>query len=225
MVLFLEFDGKEDLKKGQNLCGIINSPVISFTTKTKKILTRFGVLLPDKTQVILEIWSQDEKSTPKFSNKWSVLQLIIIFNIYYGGDTCIDGKNYKIFRMGCKYEHKFGRFIWLSNDSDQFWYKPISQYDVMVNKRALARDSWPRRVPFGTGFLRQSKGSVISKRWAKSVSSIHTRDFEPFSFEEIIKLHGYVKRGVCGYLNLLTKKPLHKSASFERYVDLNFFDT
>ena len=216
MVVFLEFDGKENLKVAQNITGIINSPVVSFSTKTKKTMARFGVMLPCRTQIIIEIWSQKENSTPKFAKKWQVLQLIAIFNVYYGGETLIEGKTYKIFRMGCKHENRYGKFIWLSQDSENFWFQPISQHDMSVNLRSLARDSWPRRVPFGAGILRKSKGSIITKQWAKFYLNWHTREYETFCFQDMVDLHEYVKRGVHGFLNFLTRKPMHKSANFEK---------
>ena len=220
MVLFLKLNEPHDLKKPVNISGIINTPIISFTFAKKKneekILNRLGVILPCRSQIILEIWSNNETSTPKFAQNWKILQLITIFDVSYGGETFLEGKKYKVFRLGCKWEHKFGRFIWLSTESPMFWYKPISQLDILVNPKALARESWPRRVPFGSGSLRISRGSVISKHWSKLFPKWHTRDYDNFTFENLVSLHETVKRGVNGFLNLLTKQKMYTWANFER---------
>ena len=142
--------------------------------------------------------------------------MIAIFEVNYGGETLIEGKIYKIFRLGCKYEHKFGRFIWLSNESPLFWYKPISQHDIFENPKRMARESFPRRVPFGSGTLRISRGSIISKHWARFMPSLHTRHFETFTFQNLVNLQELVKRGINGFLNLLTKKPMHSWVNFEK---------
>ena len=228
MVVFLRFDEAHDLKNSVNILGIINSPVISFTYQGKKTLARFGVILPCRTQIIIEVWSQTVLTTPKFAKNWRCLQLISIFKLFYGGDTVLDGKVYKIFRLSCKNENKFGRFIWLSHDSENFWYNPILDFDNHVHHQGLARDSWPRRVPFGTGILNKSKGSVITKIWTRLYPYLHTREFEGFSFEDLFELRNYVKKGVFGYLNLITKKKMHQSANFERlksflfHISINF---
>ena len=216
--IFLSSYETQDFKKTVNLAGIINAPVISFTTKTGKVMNRVGVILPDRSQIILEIWSKQEKSTPKFARNWQVLQLIIIFNVSFGGHTRLNGKLYKIFRLNCNWEHKFGRFIWLSTDSEKFWYKPISERDLLINPVRLIRESWPRRVPFGSGTLRISKGSVISPDWLAQYPSWHTSYFENFKFADFIDLHQVVKRGVFGFINLLTGKAMHNSLNFKRSV-------
>ena len=217
MVLFLNLNEQQEFKKPVNVSGIINGPTIPFNfSKTRKSLLRVPVILPCLNQILIEIWSDKENLTPKFSENWKVLQLIVIFDLTYGGETFLEGKNYKIFRLNCKWEHVFGRFVWLSTPSELFWYKPISEPDILGNSKKISRDSWPRRVPFESGRLRISKGSVISKWWLRIFPSWHTRNYETFTFESLVSLHDLVRKGVFGYVNILTRQKMHTRLNFER---------
>ena len=113
MLNFIDFRKPCELGREVDITGIINSRILELKYATGSILERFGVILPCSTNIILEIWSSDPKTRPKFCKNWKSLQMIAVFGGCYGGETKVEGKLYKVFRIAAK-NAKYKRFIWLS---------------------------------------------------------------------------------------------------------------
>ena len=218
MVHFLNFKDTVNLSERVNISGLINGPTLTFYYVKGVTQIRVPVILPCRTQILLEIWSQGVGMKPQFAKDWKILQMITIFDLSYGGETNIEGHVYKVFRLNYKWQHKFGRFVWLSTESERFWYQPISKLDDHVDLKKLSLESWPHRVPFGSGTLRMSKGSKISRHWGMLYPTWNTNEYESFTFEDICRLQEVTRRGVFGYINLATRQPMNAKYNFSRYL-------
>ena len=213
MLDFIDFREKCDITKEVNIAGIINSRRIEKKYSTGSILERFGVILPCNTNIILEIWSKNSKTRPKFSKDWKSLQLIVVFGGCYGGETEVGGKLYKVFRIAGKKPNS-KRFIWLSAEK-YFWANPIAKRECDDTFFEECDFSWPDPIPLANGILKKSPGSKISPSHARALGHLRTDHFSPFTFNSVLSLHRRVRKSL-GYISLATGKQIFEGFNFDR---------
>ena len=203
------------IRRSQNITGIINSSVFSQKFSTGRVLDRMGVILPCLTNIILEIWSIDDETRPKYSKNWKNLQLICVFGGKYGGEAKVGDKLYKVFRVDSQ-NSKRTRFLWLSEDSPTFWIKPILQRDDKDDYFFDCDDTWPDPLPIGDGILRKSDGSYLAKPISKFMGHLHTDHFSEIHFPSLVEVYKKVRKGVDGAVDLLTGKSIFDELNFDR---------
>ena len=203
------------IRRDQNITGIINSSVFAQKFSTGRVLERMGVILPCLTNIILEIWSNDDETRPKFSENWKNLQLICVFGGKYGGEAKVGDKLYKVFRINCQ-NSKRTRFIWLSDESPTFWVKPILQRDDVDDYYYDCDDTWPDPLPIGDGILRKSEGSYLAKPIFKFMGHLHTDHFSEIHFPSLVEVYEKVRKGVNQAVDLCTGKSIYGEFNFDR---------
>ena len=216
MVQFLDFRKTQELDKGINLAGIINSEVLVKKCKKEKRMFRIGLILPCRTQVLIDLWSETEENRPTFHKNWEALQLIIIFDLVYAGEIFEGGKVIKIFRAGKKEYNLRRRFILLSDEISNFWDDPIHEFKGNFDIVQESYEIWPGPIPTGRGKLKRSKGSVFGPSMKYWADNFDTESIEPFEFCELQKLHLAVRKSLRGYVNLLTGKETKNDLIFQR---------
>lgn len=215
MVLFLDFKNNQKTDH-LSLCGIINAKVFEKTTSTGKVFhQRIPVILPCLTQCLIDLWSDSPKIKPKFSSNWKIFQVIVFTNLSYAGEVTVSGQRIKVFRRGYRYPKYRQRYIWLSEEEKSFWIDPIKRSEFETVQDCF--ETWPETNTILKGYLKMSKGSIITCKFAKPVKS---EDIEPFGFESLQRLHLKLKKSLCGYINLYSGKSTGAQLKFERFVKI-----
>lgn len=195
-----------------DLLGLVNGPLKIKKCKSGSTNQRVPVILPDRTQCLLEIWTPKNCRTPEFETKWEALQMIIVTDLSYAGNIMINNKIVKVLRLPL-YGAKTKRFIWLSGS--RFWEFPLEVEKDKGYLKDLLSSAWPE-MPVFDGFLKASEGSVITKSWAKIYPKVHTNTIEPFDFQSVVKFQVKVRQSLRSYVNLYTQKSATHSLVFER---------
>ena len=174
-------DPKRELiyKAKYNLCGIKNTrTILKSYPNVKKTVHRFGLFLPSKDQIIIEIWNSSTNMEPRFEPDWvESLQMCLIKQCSYHGTITIDEKEVYVFRLSQKEPEK--RFIWLSPKN--FWDCPV---DIPNNEPVFDVTYFPD-IYFKDGDLKISPGSVITPYWTRFGSSwklTTTTDYGSWTF-------------------------------------------
>lgn len=217
MVQFLDFRKKDqELDKGINLAGVINSEIMIKKCNNGTRMQRIGLILPCRSQAVIDLWSDSEENRPTFAKKWESLQLIFAFDLAYAGEIYESGKVIKVFRASKKQYKLARRFIWLSEDIKNFWDDPIEEYRKTFDLVQEAYQVWPLPIPTGKGKLKRSPGSIFGKLMGYWSKNFNTEDIEPFSFSDLQRLHIAVRKSLCGFVNILTGEKSKGDLVFQR---------
>ena len=125
--------------KSYSITGLVNGQPKFFSyPKAGKMKVQIPMINPGKTQSVIEIWSSNETMEPKFASNWRNLQFIFVKNCTYHGVTDLNSmsrfskaRRVHVFRLSTKRAPH--RYIWLSQDSSEFWKNPVSNFDDVVN--------------------------------------------------------------------------------------------
>ena len=195
-----------------DICGIINGKILERTCKTGSIQQRVPVILPCKTQCLLEIWTPKYSKPAKFDMNWKNLSLVIVTGLINAGNILLGNKIVKVLRQQMS-KAETNRLIWIS--SKNFWSSPtIISPDVLKKSMSL---NWPDPIPFLPGFLKSSKGSIKTKNWARIYPAIHSDTLEPYVFADFQQLYNQVRKSLEGFQNLYTMKRASSDLIFDRY--------
>ena len=194
-----------------DICGIINGKVLERTCKTGSIQQRVPVILPCKTQCLLELWTPKYSKPAKFDKNWKSLSLVIVTGLINAGNILMGDKVVRVLRQQM-YKAETNRFIWISGQ--HFWTSPtMIEPEILRESMSL---NWPDPIPFLPGYLKSSKGSIKTKNWAKIYPAIHSDTLEPYIFEDFRGLFNKVRKSMEGFQNLYTMKRTTADLIFDR---------
>ena len=165
----------DPIEKGQcvDIFGFINAEV-EFKSIQHKAMTLYRVPLRlgvngNYHQVLLEIWSGNRKETPVFTQDWTRCQLAYIRDVKFVEYRECEGlKFYQFVLKG----YSSSRFIWLTDDSKDFWSFPIPQPEdirLYAFQPIQTGDSTLSR-----GYVGRSDGSVFARCYSAGSCNIHT---------------------------------------------------
>jgi len=224
-------ENKPEIEKFKfyDVIGLINSKVIKIPyPRTRRSLIRVGVLTPSFSQIVLDVWNNQEKMEPHFFDDWKTEKQLALFkNIQYVGEICL--KEMKLYHFRITQDTPSLRYIWLS--AEKFWENPIIPDDK--NHKVGIAKKWPicvRPYTIGSlsddGALRKSCGSKFGRHYfyPKKNVDLHSLDIfqtamktyqwdDIYNFEE--KFSKIVNDAPKGFG--LKKKYNRTCLDFERY--------
>ena len=211
-----DYAPNESLKKFYlfNLYGIINSEPRFKAYKKGDMKQRVSLILPDLRQVVLDIFSTNKKYRPTFGNNWKDLQIICAFNATFMGTFNVNNKEVLYFQMGSSSKNQNNRGVWLSGKGEKFWKDPIRKKDANYIFQIEAKKCWPFPIPTPPGLIWGSEGSILLGDMSKIYTNFHTSFFEPWDFEEFVKLHRKIADGLKGVKNIYTGKLQYEKLNF-----------
>lgn len=120
-------------------------------------------------QVLLEIWCGNKKEEPIFTQDWTRCQLAYIRDVKFVEYRECYGLKFYQFVLN---SYSSSRFIWLTDDSKNFWSFPIPEpedirlyafHAIQTGDSTLSR-----------GFVGRSNGSIFARCYSAESCNIHT---------------------------------------------------
>ena len=180
----LEDPGLSQLFLGRNysIAGIINAGFESTASQYGMMSLKIPILTIAQTQLVVEIWNANREMEPRLGKNWRNLQFAFFQGVRYYGVKRIEEREIHIFRLSSK--NPEDRFLWLSNDRDDFWSNPISHVTCYSHIQAYNRAYLTTTIP--DGYLDKSSGSNFGKIW-QNKDNIHSKVYNLVQF--ICTLH------------------------------------
>ena len=116
----IEDPGLTELFLGRNysIAGIINAGFESTASQYGMMSLKIPILTIAQTQLVVEIWNANREMEPRLGKNWRNLQFAFFQGVRYYGVKRIEEREIHIFRLSSK--NPEDRFLWLSNDRDDF---------------------------------------------------------------------------------------------------------